>query len=277
MYPLHFHSLTLYEVKAKKTQTQTQTHTCPLSNSLSPLPCTTFSIFPNTMETQTLSSEKPIIEYHSTVDTSRPFRSVKEAVAILDERLLTGEIFYSSPKTAGEIFYSPKPYTASPKQQTSYIWKVSPSPKKSRDDDQQNNVVDTLKKLEAELEETKVELKLLKERESETEVALASLNAELHKNMSKMAEAEAAAAAKAVAKRSAVYGGANGEYGVREEKRGRDLMVRMENSPTLAQILSSGETEDYFGGRKERKMMKKKPIIPLVGDLFSRKKGSSIN
>jgi hypothetical protein len=129
-------------------------------------------------------------------------------------------------------------------------------------------LLDTLKKLEAELEETKVELKLLKERESETEVALASLNAELHKNMSKQAEAEAAAAAT----RAAGFERANSC--IREEERKRELMIRMEDSPTLAQILSLGG-EGYFGGKQERKMMKKKPIIPLVGNLFSRKKRSS--
>ena len=108
-----------------------------------------------------------------------------------------------------------------------------------------------MKKLEAELEETKAEVRLLKERESETEVALASLNAELHKNMSRIAQAEAAAAAKAVALRR------EGPF------------------PTLAQILRLSEKP---GGRKSKEMekkMKKKPIIPLVSDFFSWKKGPS--
>ncbi|KAA8545479.1 hypothetical protein F0562_020263 [Nyssa sinensis] len=136
------------------------------------------------MEAAQTLSQKLTIDYHSTVDTSRPFTSVKEAVAIFGERFLVGGI------------YSPKP-SPFPKQETS--WKFSPSPKKMTKDDGDHTVAETLKKLEAELEETKTELKLLKERESETEVALASLNAELHKNMSKLAQAEATAARKAAA------------------------------------------------------------------------------
>lgn len=132
-----------------------------------------------------------------------------------------------------------------------------------------------MKKLQFELEETKMELKLLKERESETEIALATLNAELHKNMSKLAEAEAEAAAKkadavaGIRTTSSTTAMQRFESERREDEMKRELIIRMENSPTLAQILSLGE-------KKEKKaMMKKKPIVPLVTDCFSKKKGSS--
>ncbi|KAG2704215.1 hypothetical protein I3760_06G174600 [Carya illinoinensis] len=199
------------------------------------------------------------IDYSSNVDASRPFRSVKEAVAIYDERLLLGE------------FFSPKPCVNIP---TLSNFSPTPTESKLEDDDlnDHRSILDTLKKLEAELKETKVELKMLKERESETEVALASLNAELHKNMSKLAEAEAAAAAKALAAREMMSLERSASSKKREEERKRELMYSMEDSPTVAQILSFGD-EGYFGIEKKR--MKKKPIIPLLGDLFSRKKRSS--
>ncbi|XP_057780306.1 WEB family protein At1g75720-like [Salvia miltiorrhiza] len=173
----------------------------------------------------------------SSVDSSRPFRSVKEAVAIFGERFLAGEI------------YSPKPF-AFPKKETPFF---APSPERG-DPSGAAELAESVKKLETELEETKAELKLLRDRESETEVALASLNAELHRSMSKMARAEASAAA-AKAKAAAADRGP---------------------SVNLAQVLSVEEEKIsvLLGGKKKEMKMKKKPIIPLVGDLFSKKKRS---
>ncbi|ONI36240.1 hypothetical protein PRUPE_1G577200 [Prunus persica] len=235
------------------------------------------------LETQhsQLPEEDPNNNYQANVDTSRPFRSVREAVAIFGDRLLLGEM-YSSPKPNGNNIVQRTPSSS---------WKLLPMPanyKESEDvssygDEEENagdkEVMDTLKKLEAELEETKVELKLLKERESETEVALASLNAELHKNMSKLAQAEANNAAMAsnvlhVTARSSPFTGTNHGLMMEEEKNKREWMIRMEDSTSLAQILSIG-TQKNGGGKREKKIMKKKPIVPLVQDLFFWKKGSS--
>ncbi|KAB5574449.1 hypothetical protein DKX38_001643 [Salix brachista] len=214
------------------------------------------------METPT--PPKPAKDASSSVDASRPFRSVREAVAIFDERVLVGEIY-------------------SPGIETTNSWRFlsrSPSYKSPGELDhhevQNDQVFGTLKKLEAELEETKAELKLLKEREYATEIALASLNAEVHMNMSKLAAAEAAAAKKAAeSTRAAGLERKRKEDLLKEEER-RELTIRMDDFPTLAQILDLGGSEKgSFRGKKERKVMKKKPIVPLVGDFFFKKKGSS--
>ncbi|XP_076935665.1 uncharacterized protein LOC143602453 [Bidens hawaiensis] len=178
------------------------------------------------MDTKTLSENLPpslAIDYSANVDTSSAFRSVKEAVEIFGERFLTGEIFLPSPKP---------PFTL-PKQETP-SWKSTHTSQRSPPPPL---LVNSLKKLESELEETKKELKLLKERESETEAVLASLNAELHKDRLKIIKADEKAPAAGWA----------------------DPVVK-----------SGG------GGRKVvKKKKKKKPIVPLLGDLFSKRKEKS--
>ncbi|XP_006349427.2 WEB family protein At3g51220 [Solanum tuberosum] len=225
-----------------------------------------------------ITPKSSVMDYHSNVDSSRPFRSVKEAVAIFGERFLAKEI------------YSPKPFTfptqESPWNTNNYSptsansqeivisatsWKSASSP--SPQDLNDPIVVEALKKLETELEETKAELKLMKARESETEIALASLNAELHKNMSKLAHAEAAHAGAMAAAKSVKVN--NEDYGYKKKEM---RSVKWESSsPTLAEMLTIGETDlGLLGKKKEKKKtMKKKPIIPLVAELFSRKKRSS--
>ncbi|KAJ1385692.1 WEB family protein [Sesbania bispinosa] len=233
------------------------------------------------MEPQTsIISDSRSHNFSSTVDTSRPFTSVKEAVAIFGERLLVGEIYSPKPFSETESAYSP-----AVKREPSWRFSSPITMSSPKQETNGNDLFDTIKKLEAELEKTKVELKLLKERGSETEVALATLNAELHKNMSKLAQAEAAAAGKAAVATKAVRfeiereNGSSGDIR-EEEKKKRDEYTRrrrMEDSQTLSHILSLGENDHLFGGKKGRKSFKQKPIIPLVGDFFFKRKSSSTN
>ncbi|OIV96241.1 hypothetical protein TanjilG_14918 [Lupinus angustifolius] len=221
-------------------------------------------------------------DFSSNVDTSRPFSSVKEAVAIFGERLLVGEIYSPKPFSSDSEYYSPSPVI---KREPS--WRFSSSLTPITKPKEEDSLVDTVKKLEEELEKTKAEVKLMKERGSETEVALATLNAELHKNMSKLAQAEAMEAGKAAGATKNVRFEIQREIEIEEEadKEGMNMrekkgFIIRKNSQTLAHILSLGENDKLFGGnnKKHRKRMKHKPIIPLVADLFSsRRKASSIN
>ncbi|CAL1385570.1 unnamed protein product [Linum trigynum] len=230
--------------------------------------------------------------YRSSVDTSRPFSSVKEAVAIFGERFLLQNIYHSTPTTPTKHHQQPPPTadsaswksasaSPSPSASPSVVpddvvtpndspkLKLEPSSNPSGSAIDESVLVESVRRLEAELEETKAALKQLKEQGSETEIALASLNAELHMNMARMARAEAAAAKKAA-------DGKDEAAAARDDK----LMMRMVGSPTLAQILNLGSEMSSNGYYSNKKMKangkKKKPIVPLVGDFlyWKRKKDS---
>ncbi|KFK40914.1 hypothetical protein AALP_AA2G059800 [Arabis alpina] len=216
------------------------------------------------------------VEQQHYVDTSRPFRSVKEAVAIFGQRIMVpGQTHTINQKPVSPIAAIPRirhnaSFPSSPWKQRTLLPSSPQGPKEE--------FVEVLKKLEDEITETKSEVKMLKERGSETEVALASLNAELHKNMSKMAKAEADAAGKsaaAMAKSVSFKETKEKENG--EDERKKELMRRTQKEyPSLAQILESNK-EDRNGYFPKTKTKKKKPIMPLVGDFFFffKKKGSS--
>nr|GEY98202.1 WEB family protein At1g75720-like [Tanacetum cinerariifolium] len=100
---------------------------------------------------------------------------VKKAIEGFEERFLIGEIFSPSPKPP---FTLPKQETRSwkPTYSPQPSWKSYSSSRETKEESP--SLLDTsLKKLKTKLEETKKELKLLKDRDYEIEVDLASLNA----------------------------------------------------------------------------------------------------
>lgn len=306
---------------------------------------------------ETITLETGDADSNSVVDVSRPFHSVKEAVAIFGKRILLREIpsrleppssdigevtspsseftpssekapgfaveicsseFMEtpdrtlsiaskgtvdssveqpapSPRTPENVNHSPSfssgkdipppPCISSKGIVSSSTNEPAPSPQNLKNDSHGKIVhgndlvmmLMILKRLESELQETKMELKLLKERESKTEVALASLNAELHKNMSKIAKVEATEAVNAVANPAATFTDeGTREISSRDEGRKKfEVMLKNVDSPTLAQILSISDYDCYFGhNKKVKKAMKKKPIIPLVTDIIPWRKRS---
>ncbi|KAL0771731.1 hypothetical protein Bca101_036882 [Brassica carinata] len=184
-----------------------------------------------------MKENKQVKQHH--VDTSRPFTSVKEAVATFGQRiLLPGKIHALnskpvSPITSPNTSQIAKPVSTSIGQ----IAKPRPSLPYSLQDSKEE-FMDVLKKLEAEIMGTKTEVRMLKERESDTEAVLASLNAELYKNMVKMTKIDADAEGKSAADMNKyVNFKENGEEGRRKE-----LMSKMAKEYlTLAQILDGNK------------------------------------
>ena len=213
------------------------------------------------------------------VDTTRPFRSVKEAVAVFGERFLAADVYSQkttaiTPKPVHSVsntkpiyaVAAAKPLYSACSSTRSYS---SSSSRFNQEREDEVVIVNSLKKLEAELEEMRRELTLLKERESETEVAVASLNAELHKSMSKLVEIKAAGAAKAAKPALAIK---DQSTMIRSERWGGER-TGFKYRPSLAEALSLEEIECNFGGRRKPKLQKKiKPTVPLIGGMFSKKK-----
>ncbi|XP_020600090.1 WEB family protein At1g75720 [Phalaenopsis equestris] len=205
----------------------------------------------------------------SEVDTRRPFQSVKEAGAGFGERILSGEAYSQSISSTAKLQPPPpKPQHSPP----SPSYSTSSSRFNQDGDEELSIILSSMKKLEAEIKATKREVTLLKERESETEIAVASLNAELHKNKAKLAEMEAASGV-FMEKESNLKVGSD-HWGIEDEE--EEIMeVKHQYIPSLAAAVILGEADDAgVNGKRKGKLMKKKPIVPLIGDLFSRKKDS---
>ncbi|KAJ1685874.1 hypothetical protein LUZ63_017264 [Rhynchospora breviuscula] len=173
----------------------------------------------------------------SEIETIGPFRSVKEAAAAFNQRDSTLAI--SSPGTPASMAGS-----GSGQKSTPVYYEVS--------------VLDAIKKLEMELVEMRQEMALMKKRRSEMEIAMAGINAQFHRSLSKMAEIEAAKAAQ----RSAI----------REERRWEE---ENEYWPCFGDALSISDMDIGMERRMETKFQKKKPVVPLIGRIFSKKKSSS--
>uniref|UniRef100_A0ACD5WAB6 Uncharacterized protein n=1 Tax=Avena sativa TaxID=4498 RepID=A0ACD5WAB6_AVESA len=263
------------------------------------------------------------------VDTARPFRSVKEAVAVFGERILVGErnSRYSSHAVAAanshanaitdikhedsggsgvgtlslvamaeveaeqesEATAAIVPMYSAPSSPPSFASPRSAYGDEDGEHDRQDDeaglaIMSSIKKMEAEVAETRREVVQLRKRGTEMEMAVASLNAQLHRGMSRLAEMEADYKASAAARRS--IGGdtdVTSAAMVRSERWAeKSGMYSSEYLPSFSHALSLGEFDDddeLPGGGRRRKGQKVKPIVPLIGDIlfsksFSRRKST---
>ncbi|RRT41036.1 hypothetical protein B296_00058105 [Ensete ventricosum] len=200
------------------------------------------------------------------VDSASPFRSVKEAVAVYGDRCHAGNASSRKTSSSSKLDIIRSPVCSLPPPKPVFSANSSPPSLSStfrfvHERDDELRVVNALRKLEAELYEAKREVKLLKEMQSETKVAVAALCLQLQKSMSKT-EARSLAIEERPCK-------------VRSDRWGDERIGSSERLPTLAQALSLGRMEDELGGRGKTKVGKRRPLIPLIGDLFPKRKTSS--
>jgi regulator of replication initiation timing len=175
----------------------------------------------------------------SEIETSRPFRSVKEAAAAFSK--YDSGLTISSPGIPASGARS-----GSGQKFIPVYYEVS--------------IMESIKRLEMDLAEMKQELGLMKKRRNEMEIAMAGINAQFHRSLSKLAEMEAAKAAQ----RSAI----------REERRWEE---ENEYWPCFGDALSICDLDVGLERRMEmvKSQKKKKAVVPLIGRIFSKKKISS--
>ncbi|KAJ6405896.1 hypothetical protein OIU84_013795 [Salix udensis] len=188
------------------------------------------------------------------IDTRAPFRSVKEAVTLFGEKVLAVELHASKLKEmhVGGIEYDQAPSRLG--TVTAELEETKQSLEKARE--QRRLMASCLSSLQEELERTKRELQRLKEREVERHVIESEIeDVEIVEDTTKF-EARMQTS--------------------REEDDQTEFQkkryVTFANPPSLTRVIIPQVAEALERHPSLRKT-KKKPLIPLIGGIFSKKKG----
>ncbi|KAG8377913.1 hypothetical protein BUALT_Bualt08G0083000 [Buddleja alternifolia] len=202
------------------------------------------------------------------IDTSAPFRSVKEAVVLFGERVLAGEVYANKLKEIQD-------YGANENGTETISFELEEtkqSLEKAREESMQMALC--LSSLQQELEQTKSELHKLKTRASDRRALDLEIDdlkfVKEHNNMELIEEQ---------VKKETTMTSRDHDQKVEFHKK---KYVRFANPPMVTQVVVPPPPpppmpcyEEVLQRHPSLKQKKKKALIPFIGGIFSKKRGSS--
>lgn len=187
------------------------------------------------------------------IDTRAPFRSVKEAVMLFGERVLAGEIYASKLKEMRSGASEDSQGPSRLETVTAELEETKQSLQKAREE--RISMANCISSLKEELSRTKQELQQLKQQETRKQTL------EMEIEDLKFVENSMKFEIKTQ----------NADEVAEFQKR---RFVTFANPPSLAQVMTPSQSDEVLERHPSLRKKKKKALIPLIGGIFSKKKGS---
>ncbi|KAK2392635.1 hypothetical protein P8452_29505 [Trifolium repens] len=201
-----------------------------------------------------------LLTRNTEIDTRAPFRSVKEAVTLFGDKVLAGELYATATKLKHQIHSGGNEI-----DQYSRIENVAAELEETRENlekakEESMVMAHCMSSLQEELERTKQELEQLKQRETE-------------KHQVEPSEIEDVKFVENLT-----------TFEVKSSRFDEDLMTEFQkkryvtfaNPPSVSHVmLPQSEGVEKLERHPSLRKKKKKSLIPLIGGIFSRKRGTS--